>query len=197
MPGAPSTALTTWTSPTLARLRRLRVGRWQLAVAGLGLALVGQHLVAHRLDLRAGAGLLGLGAALFTLACWPASGGCEGATTAPPDSDGPATPGGLSRLSHFLTPAALNVFALVLFWRGVQPSLAWIAWAASLVAAGSVAWSLAGRPRPALWPTRELAAVLVLTALGAAFRLYRLDERSEEHTSELQSRENLVCRLLL
>ncbi|HYU17903.1 MAG TPA: glycosyltransferase family 39 protein, partial [Chloroflexota bacterium] len=145
-------------------------------VAGLGLALVGQHLVAHRLDLWAGAGLLGLGAALFTLACWPASGGCEGATTAPPDSDGPASPGGLSRLSHFLTPTALNAFALVLFWRGVQPSLAWTAWAASLVAAGSVAWSLAGRPRPALWPTRELAAVLVLTALGAAFRLYRLDE---------------------
>src|SRR5690606_41247260 len=27
--------------------------------------------------------------------------------------------------------------------------------------------------------------------------LARLDERSEEHTSELQSRENLVCRLLL
>src|SRR5436309_11481693 len=27
--------------------------------------------------------------------------------------------------------------------------------------------------------------------------LYRLSSRSEEHTSELQSRENLVCRLLL
>ncbi|HYU21490.1 MAG TPA: hypothetical protein VEQ11_22625, partial [Chloroflexota bacterium] len=144
-------------------------------MAGLGLALVGQHLVAHRLDLRAGAGLLGLGAALFTLACWPASGGCEGAATAH-DSDRSPSPGGLARLWRFSTPVALNGFALVLFWRGVQPSLAWIAWAASLVAAGSVAWSLAGRPRPALWPTRELAAVLVLTALGAAFRLYRLDE---------------------
>src|SRR5690606_41976543 len=31
---------------------------------------------------------------------------------------------------------------------------------------------------------------------GAA-RLLRDDHRSEEHTSELQSRENLVCRLLL
>src|SRR5690606_40120412 len=30
-----------------------------------------------------------------------------------------------------------------------------------------------------------------------AERLPRLRERSEEHTSELQSRENLVCRLLL
>src|SRR5690606_40032875 len=28
-------------------------------------------------------------------------------------------------------------------------------------------------------------------------RRHRLDPRSEEHTSELQSRENLVCRLLL
>src|SRR5690606_41823735 len=28
-------------------------------------------------------------------------------------------------------------------------------------------------------------------------RLYREERRSEEHTSELQSRENLVCRLLL
>src|SRR5690606_40538936 len=28
-------------------------------------------------------------------------------------------------------------------------------------------------------------------------RFYGYDERSEEHTSELQSRENLVCRLLL
>src|SRR5207302_4739481 len=33
---------------------------------------------------------------------------------------------------------------------------------------------------------------------GNAFvNLLRLEERSEEHTSELQSRENLVCRLLL
>src|SRR5690606_41959640 len=28
-----------------------------------------------------------------------------------------------------------------------------------------------------------------------AVRTYRVDRRSEEHTSELQSRENLVCRL--
>src|SRR3712207_7810521 len=31
----------------------------------------------------------------------------------------------------------------------------------------------------------------------ASGRLYRSDERSEEHTSELQSRQYLVCRLLL
>src|SRR5690606_41455131 len=35
--------------------------------------------------------------------------------------------------------------------------------------------------------------------LGMTFRAlrYRIKKRSEEHTSELQSRENLVCRLLL
>src|SRR5436309_11018191 len=32
---------------------------------------------------------------------------------------------------------------------------------------------------------------------GTIQKLGRLDARSEEHTSELQSRENLVCRLLL
>src|SRR5690606_41442843 len=35
----------------------------------------------------------------------------------------------------------------------------------------------------------------VLEALGLPYRILQM--RSEEHTSELQSRENLVCRLLL
>ena len=38
-------------------------------------------------------------------------------------------------------------------------------------------------------------AHLVSTSLGATFG--SVEERSEEHTSELQSRRNLVCRLLL
>src|SRR5207302_2138235 len=37
----------------------------------------------------------------------------------------------------------------------------------------------------AIWTTKDFAAIR------------RLVKRSEEHTSELQSRENLVCRLLL
>src|SRR5690606_41001840 len=38
----------------------------------------------------------------------------------------------------------------------------------------------------------------IALGLNAALRVGRLkDQRSEEHTSELQSRENLVCRLLL
>src|SRR5260370_5719094 len=40
-------------------------------------------------------------------------------------------------------------------------------------------------------------AVLLVVALGAAAMFYRQPDRSEEHTSELQSHLNLVCRLLL
>src|SRR5436309_4256095 len=36
-----------------------------------------------------------------------------------------------------------------------------------------------------------------IAELGRSFPLGRIGSRSEEHTSELQSRENLVCRLLL
>src|SRR5690606_41927664 len=55
--------------------------------------------------------------------------------------------------------------------------------------------------------TVELLAPIADAARGLAqahagppvdlFRLARVERRSEEHTSELQSRENLVCRLLL
>src|SRR2546430_7501351 len=49
----------------------------------------------------------------------------------------------------------------------------------------------AGRDEPAR--ALELADELVLTSARSPERL----ERSEEHTSELQSQSNLVCRLLL
>src|SRR5690606_40657734 len=42
-------------------------------------------------------------------------------------------------------------------------------------------------------PRREIDPLLRLQAVGADLHT----ARSEEHTSELQSRENLVCRLLL
>src|SRR5690606_41763435 len=55
---------------------------------------------------------------------------------------------------------------------------------------------------PALLPVGELGLGLaqrLLTELVVLLQLLqlRLGVRSEEHTSELQSRENLVCRLLL
>src|SRR5690606_41142971 len=37
----------------------------------------------------------------------------------------------------------------------------------------------------------------IMTAVSEWGRAWRMTSRSEEHTSELQSRENLVCRLLL
>src|SRR5690606_41391231 len=46
---------------------------------------------------------------------------------------------------------------------------------------------------PERWPLAEMAPTLVETAFFGLLA----DNRSEEHTSELQSRENLVCRLLL
>src|SRR5690606_41433139 len=45
-------------------------------------------------------------------------------------------------------------------------------------------------------PVRELGLVRTRAGFVELVRRER-DERSEEHTSELQSRENLVCRLLL
>src|SRR5690606_40866957 len=44
---------------------------------------------------------------------------------------------------------------------------------------------------------RELEMVLAIVRRGRRLADDELVERSEEHTSELQSRENLVCRLLL
>src|SRR5690606_40342290 len=43
----------------------------------------------------------------------------------------------------------------------------------------------------------EAAWLKLITDVDITLRLYTNDVRSEEHTSELQSRENLVCRLLL
>src|SRR3712207_6974283 len=53
---------------------------------------------------------------------------------------------------------------------------------------------LSSHPPSALRLRKDLPSVSVL---GAFFVAYRLNPRSEEHTSELQSRQYLVCRLLL
>src|SRR5690606_42126527 len=62
-------------------------------------------------------------------------------------------------------------------------------------AARSAAWPAAGRAelRPAA--SRQLSTGLATILQRQRAGIDRL--RSEEHTSELQSRENLVCRLLL
>src|SRR5207302_7919870 len=58
-----------------------------------------------------------------------------------------------------------------------------------LLGVGQAQWAK-GRGTPAGCPGRDRGA-------KATSRGLRPLERSEEHTSELQSRENLVCRLLL
>src|SRR5690606_41060328 len=77
-------------------------------------------------------------------------------------------------------------------WLGFMPRVGCCLTSGTAVSGGPVA-SLLLRPPPMRHPcgrTRDLAL---------ARRSGRSDphRRSEEHTSELQSRENLVCRLLL
>src|SRR6266567_9640214 len=48
-----------------------------------------------------------------------------------------------------------------------------------------------------LWTVPSPGRLLCASSAGAAPRSRRLRTRSEEHTSELQSQSNLVCRLLL
>src|SRR5258707_10118892 len=67
-------------------------------------------------------------------------------------------------------------------WPGLDPH------------AGDRVLALAGRISAPL--AIELGPVLLRRGL-LCFGLLRLDQRSEEHTSELQSRQYLVCRLLL
>src|SRR5690606_41487652 len=62
-------------------------------------------------------------------------------------------------------------------------------------AAGRAAAGRAAEGRAAVRPAPEAAAVVADLELEVAPR-QRRRPRSEEHTSELQSRENLVCRLL-
>src|SRR2546430_7237909 len=60
--------------------------------------------------------------------------------------------------------------------------------------------SLTGRSaqgRGRLGPSRRFAASLFLCADALPAGAARSNHRSEEHTSELQSQSNLVCRLLL
>src|SRR5699024_11901935 len=53
------------------------------------------------------------------------------------------------------------------------------------------------RPGPGAGPPPDVGAARILRRAGAAAGPVRSVQRSEEHTSELQSRFDLVCRLLL
>src|SRR5690606_41939220 len=52
-------------------------------------------------------------------------------------------------------------------------------------------------PSLRLWTSRAFRFVAAIATISASPTRHFRATRSEEHTSELQSRENLVCRLLL
>ena len=98
-------------------------------------------------------------------------------------------------------------FYLVSSVEGWQPRLHHKAKVAACLAIGLVVWLIVG-----MWPGLEnlvgnlgspaLAATTIAALMVASGCLRVADargaiDRSEEHTSELQSRRNLVCRLLL
>src|SRR5690606_40905438 len=80
--------------------------------------------------------------------------------------------------------------------RWMLPAVGWLMFCSALV-----------RSKPFLWAALVPVLGCVMTTFvgfiannvlaGPALPLGKLWYRSEEHTSELQSRENLVCRLLL
>src|SRR3712207_7552596 len=68
-----------------------------------------------------------------------------------------------------------------------------------VIKGGFIAWSVMGdanasipTPQPVLY-----RPMLARSATRSRLPAWRLSQRSEEHTSELQSRQYLVCRLLL
>ena len=160
--------------------RRLRLGHyWRepLALLGMPLAFVGQHLIANKVDLVWGGVLLVLGAAVFAAAAHGLP--LVRATVAEQAEDAAHAPTrpSLPRWILGVGPGLLlGLLGVVLFLVLVPASLPWLVWAAGIVLVAVHAWRVAGRPRPALWPKGELLILAAITILGAAFRLYRLDE---------------------
>src|SRR3712207_8837439 len=71
-----------------------------------------------------------------------------------------------------------------------------IAWLAILMLATAAAWQVYWNG--CIWKNRSVAGLGAgLISSQVALVVHGLTDRSEEHTSELQSRQYLVCRLLL
>src|SRR5690606_34129634 len=90
-----------------------------------------------------------------------------------------------ARRSRVRAPAARSVGLLAQERRDVE----------ALDAAVLEGADMVGRVAARAAPDGRL--VVLVVAAGRADRAVRIVGRSEEHTSELQSREKLVCRLLL
>src|SRR3989442_13216141 len=92
------------------------------------------------------------------------------------------TVGARTRVSVFVSNRHLAIFIVVFFLMIRRPPRS------TLFPYTTLFRSLSGGP---------VAFNADRAALGRALRAARPDLRSEEHTSELQSRPHLVCRLLL
>src|SRR5690349_24079627 len=86
-----------------------------------------------------------------------------------------------------LRPRSYTLFPYTTLFRSAR---SWIVGGARPV--GVAGWRAARRPLP-----EADRAALARSASGSGRRAARQPARSEEHTSELQSRRDLVCRLLL
>src|SRR5207249_5560374 len=95
----------------------------------------------------------------------------------------------ISRDLSRATLAVLFIAGMIVasFWV-LRPFLPAFVWATMIVVA---TWPLMLRVQSALWDRRGLAVAVMTVVLLLGLI------RSEEHTSELQSRFDLVCRLLL
>src|SRR5207244_7981283 len=90
-------------------------------------------------------------------------------------------------------PPRSPLFPYTTLFRSWIPALVLMA----LVAYGGVLAEPTRRLLAAPWRLLLVAIVVVALALPEIGYMWRPDPRSEEHTSELQSPDHLVCRLLL
>src|SRR5258707_3109301 len=82
-------------------------------------------------------------------------------------------------------PPRSTLFPYTTLFRSITAVISGWSTSTSTRTGWSAAWAFIGRPR----------AEALAQPLPQAFQVHQ--ERSEEHTSELQSRQYLVCRLLL
>src|SRR3712207_7823509 len=91
-------------------------------------------------------------------------------------------------------PPRSTLFPYTTLFRSARPSR----WSAAAVRSPHLTGPLDSRAgRTAHAPGRPVTAAVARAAPGLDGRHHSLARRSEEHTSELQSRQYLVCRLLL
>src|SRR5207248_8140905 len=92
-------------------------------------------------------------------------------------------------MMYIQPPSALKATSVGSYAVGIKPMV----WNACGPPSGITAMEL----EPALTAYSVVLAGLMVTAVGAAPVVFAGKLRSEEHTSELQSPYDLVCRLLL